>query len=141
MNRGEKPVSWCFKEALKLDPSLSRASFYRWAETQDKDVKELEAIAKDQALFNNVKDNLVKRKYLTYLMELGLTTLSDPEAVLSLSPKDKLTLAVQAARTVQMEEQLIVADSHHKEEIDYKREILSAAAKPDIVIEDRRRED
>ena len=70
-------------------------------------------------------------------MNLGLNALQDPKTLREISQREKIKIALEATRILQGEEQLIMGDIHHVEEVDLKKEMMMQAAKPQIIIEQR----
>lgn len=137
-NRGEKSVQKVFEEVQKIDRNISRPSFYRWVNKMKKTTTQLSNLMSHDLAIDEVKSNIEKKRLLNTLIALGADTLADPKELLKLSPKDKLTLALNASRELHAEEGLMLNDLHHREKIDLTKEIQDAAARPQIIIEDNR---
>lgn len=138
-NRGERSIQNIFEEAQRIDKDITRPSFYRWVAKMKKTSTQLANLVSRDIAIDEVKSNIEKKRLLNMLIALGSETLSDPKELLKLSPKDKLTLALNASRELHAEEGLMLNDLHHREKIDLNKEMMDAAARPQIIIEDNRK--
>lgn len=137
-NRGEKSIQKVFEEVQKVDRNITRPSFYRWVNKMKKTSRQLSNLMAADVAIDELKSDIEKKRFLNTLINLGINTLTDPKELLKLSPKDKLTLALNASRELHAEEGLMLNDLHHREKIDLTKEIQDAAARPQIIIEDNR---
>lgn len=135
---GDKPIQKAFEEIQKIDMNISRASFYRWVAKMKKTSTQLANLMTQDLALDEAKSNIEKKRLLNTIINLGIHTLNDPRELVKLSPKDKLTLALTAAKELQAEEGMILSDIHHREKIDLNKEMMDAAARPQIIIEDNR---
>lgn len=136
-DRGEKTKYEVFREISALDNSISKSAFYRWTEDREKEVIGLENMMVEDIALEKMEEQIDKRRLVKLSVDLGIKTLQDPELLKDMKPKEILDIAYKGVAIIQAEQELIVGDVHHSEELSYKDKVLNAAAKPDIIIEER----
>lgn len=145
-NRGDKTKYEIYLEACKLDHDLNnkKASFYRWAKSQDEQVEQLESRMTQSLAVNLLEDKIDRRRLIRLAKEVGMEQLVELQKLAQrddITVKERITianLALQASKLEQSDDELALNDVHHSEELDIKKEMMNAASRPQIIVEDRR---
>ena len=137
LNRGDKSIQDVYNEVQRIDHNIARASFYRWTKKRETEIRELQNRVTEEVSIEKIGEQIDKKRLLKLAVNLGLNALQDPKTLREISQREKIKIALEATRILQGEEQLIMGDIHHVEEVDLKKEMMMQAAKPQIIIEQR----